>query len=109
MQADSGYSGLSSPLEGYPNVDGTPVRDMESWDQTDGTTIIDRPTNRFPRERLQLLNYVPHSTTANKLGNYISLVDAALNGGDPCVLGEFAAAGRWSPRPEPKPASASLY
>jgi hypothetical protein len=91
MQADSGYSGVTST-----GVAGVPVRDMKSWDQTDGSTIIDRPTNRFPRERLQKLIYVPHSTVSSPEGLFISMVDAGLNNDDPCVIGSIAAAGRLS-------------
>lgn len=90
VQADSGYSGITG--DGF---DGTPVRDMKSWDQTNGTYIIDRPTNRFPRERMQTLNYIVHETAssyASPEGHFISLVDSALNGDDPCVLGTTAAA-----------------
>jgi len=91
VQRDSGYSGetFESPI-----VRGVPVREMAAWDQTSGSTIIDRPTNRFPQAPAQKLIYVSHSTNSAPDGKYISMVDASLNSDDPCVLGSTAAGGR---------------
>ena len=67
---------------------GTPNFFMKSWGQTTGYAIQDSGVNLLPQAVNQILTY-----TGDLVNNkWISIVDAALNNGNPCVMGSIAAA-----------------
>ena len=102
IQANSGYSDVFT--HGGSALDGIPVRNMKSLDQTTGlrSGMIDRPTNRHPLVAGVKVNYVAHSTNGAGSNTYrpdntndgirLSLVDDTLNSNDPCTDGQYPTA-----------------
>lgn len=76
---------------------GTAVREQTSWDQTDGSTLVETPTNRLPQVTGETLKIVPHptavyGTAAGTTKLSIVKVDAGANSFNPCVIPAQAAA-----------------
>jgi hypothetical protein len=85
---------------------GTPVREQTSWDQVDGNTLIETPTNRIPQEASTALEAKYHKDAQAGQTFKVSLVavDAKADGNvatattvnvnNPCVLPYLAAHGK---------------